>query len=104
MASKGFTGKANMPHPLTSLQAGLKSMLCLPHTPEFHNQIHGLLDSARKVCPKAKEFVVFSEPLVHEASPHAVHKLQHAYIGKPVSKGNALQKAPWEVKGVQGGS
>jgi len=49
-------------------------------------------------------FVVFSKPLVSKASPHAVHKLQHAYIGKPVSKGNALQKAPWEVKGVQGGS
>ena len=89
-----------MPHCLTFLQAGAE----INRFFATHDRIHGHLVSARKFCRKAKVFVVFSKPLVSKASACAVWKLQHAYIGKPVSKGNALQKAPWEVKGVQGGS
>ena len=43
-------------------------------------------------------FVGCSAPLVSK-----LWKLQHAYIGKPVSKDNALQKALRKIKGDQGG-
>ena len=89
-----------MPHCLTFLLAGAE----INRFFATHDRIHGHLVSARKFCRKAKVFVVFSKPLVSKASACAVWKLQHAYIGKPVSRGNAQQRALREIKEDQGGS